>query len=449
MAHILEPLITDILWEWVDQSPKYDIVTSEVELGDAGRIDLVTKTKSGRYVGFEVKAEIFKNEEGGGIHDFLTQLRSYRDSGFLDELYFVNTRVDPYFELPKSRTNRIKRELYMGFGTGLYEPRFEGMPTHNSNSDYIDVSQRKFAAWKKKIEQKHTELENRLPDQLLADFDMKFFFDKVYKHSKESPKHIQENWGFKPINIDELVEQLKSNWIKRPTDIGAIEIPISVDPGKPPNYSQKLRTDPYKLFDENPTIEVDIVKESDTFARSQTPDLSNYNEPWVQHYIWVDRGTVREAVIPDKTDNTERRIDVMEIKGGIHPTEVFQADSNVEIVGVEAKNQHIEPRSEQITEQLETYLNSKVLNRLFLAVPEVAKENAIDFLENRQKFDPIGLLAVDKYGHVNEIKDAEKRDVEFDSYRTDNGYLRSVGYGRLSIEGLERFESTVDLGINE
>jgi hypothetical protein len=82
-----ESYVHSIFWEWLDTQPEYTQIANEVRLGDAGQIDLVAKTESGDYVGFEVKV----NPAYTGYKDdrITTQFPKYKQSGYLDELYLV------------------------------------------------------------------------------------------------------------------------------------------------------------------------------------------------------------------------------------------------------------------------------------------------------------------------------------------------------------------------
>lgn len=82
-----ESYIHSLVWEWLEAQPAYTHIASEVSLGGAGNIDLVAKTDTGTYVGFEVKV----NPTYTGYKDdrMTTQFPKYKQSGYLDELYLV------------------------------------------------------------------------------------------------------------------------------------------------------------------------------------------------------------------------------------------------------------------------------------------------------------------------------------------------------------------------
>lgn len=82
-----ESYVHSIFWEWLDTQPEYTRIANEVSLGEAGHIDLVAKTESGDYVGFEVKV----NPTYTGYKDdrITTQIPKYKQSGYLDKLYLV------------------------------------------------------------------------------------------------------------------------------------------------------------------------------------------------------------------------------------------------------------------------------------------------------------------------------------------------------------------------
>ena len=113
-----ESYVHSIFWRWVDTQSEYTHIANEVRLGDAGQIDLVAKTESGDYVGFEVKV----NPTYTGYKDdrITTQLPKYKQSGYLDELYLVgvdNAGYD-YLDTFLSDTDRYD-------GIGVLELVFE------------------------------------------------------------------------------------------------------------------------------------------------------------------------------------------------------------------------------------------------------------------------------------------------------------------------------------
>lgn len=74
-----ESYVQSIFWEWVDTQPEYTRIANEVRLGDAGQIDLVAKTESEDYVGFEVKVD--PTYTGYKDDRITTQFPKYKQSG--------------------------------------------------------------------------------------------------------------------------------------------------------------------------------------------------------------------------------------------------------------------------------------------------------------------------------------------------------------------------------
>lgn len=93
MTYIVEPTLRELLWDWLADSGYK--VAGEVDIGN-GKIDIVTKTPRGEYWGYEVKdQEKFSRETGTGmkpgkVRDLMRQLNRYRNSGYLDRLYFCS-----------------------------------------------------------------------------------------------------------------------------------------------------------------------------------------------------------------------------------------------------------------------------------------------------------------------------------------------------------------------
>jgi hypothetical protein len=87
LKYSIEDILVELIWQWLDEVKGYQ-VDGEVTLGGSGRIDLVAKTPSGKYLGFEVK-----NQSGFAPSDdtkLFKQLIKYRNSRFLDKLYYCS-----------------------------------------------------------------------------------------------------------------------------------------------------------------------------------------------------------------------------------------------------------------------------------------------------------------------------------------------------------------------
>lgn len=94
-----------------------------------------------------------------------------------------------------------------------------------------------------------------------------------------------------------------------------------------------------------------------------------------------------------------------------------------------------------VRDQLESYRNASGLTRLYLGVPEQCESAAKSLLnEGGKEFADIGLLTVDEQGQVHELRSADKLEMKHDGY-TVNGRVRTIGYGKVSIQSVSEFES--------
>lgn len=445
MVEFLEQLLHDTLWEWLENQNRYENIGSEITLGEGGRIDILAKTTDGLQVGFEVKADVEYRQGQADGFDLSKQLSRYISTGYLDELYYVSPDVSVFEGLKEYKTNRlIKRELYMGFGWYLYEVGFkEYSSTHHEPELPVDL----FGApegpedWQSKLQHVRKELESALPDRFISEFDMDGFMSMVEKHSTDGPD--SRNFDYDVLNFDEIVEELLDQGVVVPNRVGTIEIPFEVLEPEETNYRMDLNEDPEQMFTNSPKLDVNMKRSAEKLDRVRDINLPSDNEAWVQHHCWREMGNIREGVIPIGEGNT-RFIDVMGFKGGIHPTEIIQTGG--EIIGIEAKDGNLpESRHEKIVEQLLAYEGSGTVSRLYLAVPLSAEAQAKDILRNGpQTLSNIGLITVDRNGQTQIQTVASELELKYDGYRTSQGNLRAVGYGRLKIRESNKFVSVLD-----
>lgn len=98
--------MTEYLWQWLDETRGYE-VDGEVSLGSAGRIDLVARTPDKRYLGFEVKDQAHFGVYGDDT-DLFRQLLRYRDSGYLDKIYYCS-------KSPGTMVDHLRRSIDIEF----------------------------------------------------------------------------------------------------------------------------------------------------------------------------------------------------------------------------------------------------------------------------------------------------------------------------------------------
>lgn len=443
MVEFLEKLLHDSLWVTLDNDERFKVTGSEITLGNSGRIDLLSETVDGRYVGFEIKADTAHKEGKVVGLSLCKQLLGYVESGYLDELYYVSPDVSAFEKLPDELIAAGGREVYMGFGWSLYEPGFEAMPVYSTTPEsaeaIYDVSQKEFKQWRQTIDDAVSELKATLPSRFIDDFDFNGFKQKIAKHSTDSPDN--RSFGYDVLSVDETVDALLDGQVRVPHEVGTIEAPIDIGDKEPPDYRQPLNTDPQRLFDGSPEVSFNYRRSPDDLSRTKTPVIERDNEAWVQHHVWRECGTLREGAIPIG-DGDCRFIDVVGFDKNIHPIDALE--ENTEIRGIEAKNADLrQSRESRIYDQLLDYHRSGVLSHIFLAVPSTARSRALELLEHGPpECEDIGLLTVDSDGIVRTIRKPTALQLRFDSYRTSNGYHRSAIYDKLKLRKKEEFTST-------
>jgi hypothetical protein len=429
MTHCIEPFIHDLVWRWLEQMDRYEVVRSEVGIGsgiNSGRIDLVGKTVDDEYHGFEIKntAKAFE------------QLNRYVQSGSLDRIYHCS-RVGPEINssLEDSSANQragmtlidIRTQLSNGIATGQY-----------SESEVIDAIRECFGekAWNGEI-QGLGQVNSRIMDNSEKTVKSLFVSNLGIPTADFDPEETY-------IDLD-TATQLLRNYVRVPDKVGVVFVPVPLNDvqidenGKfPPkeDWRAELIEPVQDIFTTSNMGSIRILRESEALTRNSAPPLSNMNESWVQHHAWLGYGTIREAVLPCTTENSIRRIDVMRFEGAMTATDAYENQDESEVIGIEAKSGSAVSGASDIREQLRSYLDSGCLTQLYLAVPSNSQSGAETVL-NVEEDDPIsdvGLMTVDEFGELNAVKTAKKRPQRYDSYvkvKGEREYTRAIGYGRV------------------
>jgi hypothetical protein len=446
MVDFLEQLLHDTLWEWLRRQDRYCEIGSEITLGGSGRIDLLAKTTDSLLVGFEVKADVAFSEGRADGFDLSKQLSKYASSGYLDELYYVSPDVSVFEELGDYVTDRIiRRKVYMGFGWSLYEDGFEDMPSPSTDSSLAvevhGVSEERFNEWREKIQQTRKELKSSLPEHFVDQFEMDQFMSKVAKHAKDDPN--SRSFDYDVLSFEDVIEELLQLQVETPQEVGTIEIPFELAEPQEPNYRLELQDDPEDLFSKPPNLDVTISQRAERLNRMNSVEIPSDNEAWVQHHVWREMGNIREGYIP-VGNGKSRQIDVIGFSGGIHPTDVLE--NGGELIGIEAKDGKLpKSRHKKITEQLVAYHESGALSQVYLAVPAAAKGRGELLLHNGpDKLNDVGMITVDLDGRTKIRTPANELELKYDGYRTSQGYLRAVAFGRLKIQEADQFISILD-----
>jgi hypothetical protein len=100
MTSLTERTITEYLWQWLDIVHEHQI-DGEIYLNKDKRIDLVSRTPSGEYWGFEVKDQA-RFDVYGNETKLYRKLAKYSDSEYLDRLYYCS-------ESPEDTVDKIRR----------------------------------------------------------------------------------------------------------------------------------------------------------------------------------------------------------------------------------------------------------------------------------------------------------------------------------------------------
>lgn len=438
--NISESYLHSLFWNYLDEQPKYKRISTETSLGSAGRIDLLAETQSGEYIGFEIKKDI-NFDDPRVVLSMYKQLNKYRDSEYIDKLFFVGLNVDVFLNSDGIQTGMLPGDLYKSFGLSISEDELESV---------------------------REELETRLPEEYLDAYSgvnptphekrkLGKHFDKFMNYVKKSARKDFDSRRHEydsNITIDEVVQGLDDYWARHPEEVGVIELDVD---------SFEI-----SMFDSTPELSVTLRREPHPLDRSETPELSIKNEAFVQHHVWSEFGDLREAALPDKESKTERRIDVMGFNGANHPSEIIK--NGGEIIGIEAKDDKLtESRGNRITEQLDRYVHSGGLSQIYLAVPESGRSDAVDILDSdidqsldltsrfgSDLLDKVGLIVVDKSGSCTVIREPSRFEIQHDGYRTDGttsahdvGHLRTIGYGAQFVHRPSSYVSIYEMGDND
>jgi hypothetical protein len=184
---------------------------------------------------------------------------------------------------------------------------------------------------------------------------------------------------------------------------------------------------------------IDVISKAGQIDREQIPSLRRDDEPTTQHYIWEEIGGIREAVLPNREVGKTKRIDILQFTDEIDPTEVYRNQGSQDIIGIEVKGA-ISTRSEpeDIQEQLRIYLNSGGVTRLYLGVPVVVRDEALELLDSASgsELDSVGLYTVSNDGEVTKEREADKQPIYFDGMRVNTGsthdYVIDIGWGKVN-----------------
>lgn len=422
MTYCVEPFIQDLVWCWLDQHAEYTEVAGEVGIGsgmNSGRIDLVAKTTDGEFHGFEIKDNAFADE----------QLKRYLRAGYLDRLYHCS-RVGAEFAERLSDSS--------GFKTGTY--RNQQIRKYISNG--IAAGQYTEAEYKQVLRE-------TFPEEIL-DQQARIGSQVNRRVLDESEKtvwaRLTRNIGiptadFDPsetyISLDEAMARMRNNQAV-PMEIGLIDVPFSYDLlEEQDGFRRQLDEAVDVMFAKDKRDEVTVVREPERLTRDQSPTLSRTNEAWVQHYVWVTCGTIREAVIPHVGDDAEYRIDIMGFEGGGTPKEVYRGGEDAKLIGIEAKGDAaFGGRDDRVSirEQLLKYRESGVLTHLYLSLPKQNREEGEAVLD-APRLSGVGLLTVSRNGEVETAIEAERMSMQYDGYIKKSGtseYPRSIGFGTVA-----------------
>lgn len=422
MTYCVEPFIQDLVWCWLDQHAEYTEVAGEVGIGsgvNAGRIDLVAKTSGGEFHGFEIKNNAFADE----------QLNRYLRAGYLDRLYhcsrvgaeFAERLSDgPDFKTGTYTNQQIRKQVSNGIAAGQY-----------TEAEYKQVLRETFP---EEILDQQAGIASQV-NQRVLDESEKTVWARLTRNIGIPTADFDPSETY--ISLDEAMARMRNNQAV-PTEIGLIDVPFSYDLSEEQDgFRRQLDESVAEMFAKDKRDEVTVIREPERLTRDQSPTLSRTNEAWVQHYVWVTGGTIREAVIPHVEDDAEYLIDIMGFEGGSTPTEVYRDGEDAKLIGIEAKGEAAFGGREDrvsIREQLLKYRGSGVLTHLYLAVPKQNREEGEAVLAD-PRLSGVGLLTVSRNGGVETEIAAERMSMQYDGYIKKSGsheYPRSIGFGTVA-----------------
>ena len=407
MVLFVEELAKQQLWHWLETEKDWE-VDGEVKTTE-GRIDLAGRTPSGEYIGIELKASVdleFRST-------LSEQIQRYIDSEEFDKVYYAGPSVEEVKEAIESSSKEpslpVVREACKSLVQGIADGKYE-------KQEVLD------------------RIKREVPEQILSfeyAHDDRDIEDYIERRMDYDPTK-----GSKPVTIEEGIKQIQSALI--PDEIGVIEVPLSIQGG----YMRS----PRMALTPGETHEPEIIVNPEPVDRSDSPEFSRDGEPWVRHCAWREFGGIPEGHIPNvmESETADRPIDILAFDGEWDPVKIVAGEEDGEIIGVEAKGAS-GVTSDRTQRQLHEFIETGVLSRLYLAVPESKKESAVDLLLDHPVLESsVGLVTVSESGAVEIVREAHDLDLEFDGYKR-KGERYKTGYGDIGIPNGEDVDSPFDL----
>jgi hypothetical protein len=190
----------------------------------------------------------------------------------------------------------------------------------------------------------------------------------------------------------------------------------------------------------------EIIVDAESVDRHGTPEFAREGEPWVRHYAWREFGGIPEGHIPNvmESETADRPIDLLSFEDEWDPVKIVAGEKEGEIIGIEAKGAS-GVTSDRTQRQLHEFIETNVLSRLYLAVPESKQESAVDLIMQHSALESsVGLVTVGESGKTEIVREARDLDPEFDGYKR-KGELYKTGYGDIEIPNGEDVASPFDL----
>lgn len=170
------------------------------------------------------------------------------------------------------------------------------------------------------------------------------------------------------------------------------------------------------------------IREAKKLTRSDSIDISSKEEQ-LQFLLWQELGGIPEGSLPHPRKGSGRdtlNIDLITFRDATSATESLKSEG--ETIGIEVKTES-GVKSSRIERQLEKYIKSECLTRLYLCVPKstvgIAK-NIISELEIKES-EKIGLFSIGS-GEISKIIEAKKLNQRYDAYGSED-YPNYVGFG--------------------
>lgn len=402
MPAFVESEIQHILRKWL--AKKHDVY-AEVSI-EAGRIDLVVEKADSEIWGIEVKGT------STTISD-IRQVNRYVQDPALDKVFYASNSVEEFKTATDSKGTQFSidyDEAYRALSGGN-QLLANGVSKTQIANAITEVDPRLLTV-NIKGHRRFLDCISDLPDFGWPDER----YSEIAMH-KPTVKKVTST-------INNAI-----NWYDSVHKSGVIHVPISIH--QTGQFEVQI-DEPLSDLLSSDSFYPDVVREAEQTYRATRPTPTS-SEIDLQYIVWSHAEGITEAALPnpDPSYSNTINIDFMQFKGADSAPEVLE--SGGEIVGIEIKTAKGVRNKNRLTDQIQKYIQTGALTRIFVAVPRGSIDAAKKVLENSDEvdIDNIGLIAIDRDG-FDTVTSGKHMELEYDSY----GYLDypyHVGYGNATI----------------